>query len=501
MNIRRLIFAAFAAVAFATPALASELKIGLQEDVDTLDPDQSRSFVARIVYTALCDKLVDFTPSLKIVPRLATSWSWSPDGRVLTMNLRQGVKFQDETPFDAAAVVANIDRSMTLKESLRKSDLASVDHVEATGDYQVKFFLKHPDATLLAQLGDRAGMMKSPTALKAEGLKFTDNPVCSGPFKFVERVAQDRIVLKKFKDYWNAKKVFIDKVTYLPIPDTTVRLANLRSGDIDMLERLSPTDLDSATKAPNLKVVKAVSLGYQSIMVNVANGNDAKNPIGQQKLIREAFSWAIDRKALNQVVFNGAYEPGNQSFSPTSPWYDKAIPVPDRDIDKAKALMKKAGVDHLQVSMMVPNDPQDLQAAQVIQSMVADAGFDLKLNAMEFATLLSQEAAGNYQLSYIDWSGRVDPDGDIYSFVTCKGDLNDMKYCNPKVERLMNAARVSTDNAVRKQDYDAAEAILDRDLPIIYLYHRTWIWALRKDVTGFMPSPDGMIRLEGVKKS
>ncbi len=121
-----------------------------------LDPAQSRTFVGRIVYTAMCDKLVDVSPDLKIVPQLATEWSWSADGKELTMKLRQGVKFHDETPFNAEAVVATIERNITLPESRRKSELSSVAKVEATSEYEVKFTLKAPDVTLLAQLSDRA---------------------------------------------------------------------------------------------------------------------------------------------------------------------------------------------------------------------------------------------------------------------------------------------------------------------------------------------------------
>jgi peptide/nickel transport system substrate-binding protein len=334
------------------------------------------------------------------------------------MDLRDGVTFHDGTKFDAAAVVANIERSKTLKESRRKSELASVDKVEAVGDLQVKFTLKHPDSTLLAQLADRAGMMMSPKALKEEGLDFGNNPVCSGPFKFVERVQQDRIVLEKYDKYWNVGKIFIDKVTYLPIPDTTVRLANLRSGDIDMLERLAPTDAESVKNDSNLTFASAVSLGYQGITTNVGNGKRADNPFGKDKRLRQAFSLAIDRNALNQVVFNGAYAPGNQPFPPNSPWYDKDFPVPERDVEKAKALMKEAGFDRFEVNMQVANNPQQMQLVQVIQSMVAEAGFDVKIKATEFATLLAEQTAGNYQASQVGWSGRIDPDGNLHQFVT-----------------------------------------------------------------------------------
>jgi peptide/nickel transport system substrate-binding protein len=484
-----------------TPALAADLRIGLQEDPDVLDPDQSRTFVGRIVYASLCDKLVDITPDLQIIPQLATDWSWSDDGLTLTMNLREDASFHDGTPFNAEAVKANIDRSQNLPESRRKSEVKSIAGVEVTGPYQVTFTLKAPDATLLAQFADRSGMMLSPaaTAAAAAGADLGANPVCSGPFKFVERVAQDRIVLEKFADYWNKDAIHFDKVTFLPIPDTTVRLANLRSGDLDMLERLAATDVASVKSDSGLQYAEAVSLGYQGITVNLNNGARGDNPFGNDPKIRQAFSLSLDRDAINQVVFEGVFAPGNQPFPPTSPWYDKDYPVPARDLDKAKALLKEAGYDSLDVEVQVANNPVQTQLMQVVQAMAAEAGFNVKLKSMEFASLLADQSAGNYQASQVGWSGRVDPDGNIHQFMTCKGGINDSKYCNPDVDKLLDEARRSTDNAVRKAKYDAARDILIQDMPIIYLYHQTWIWALSDKMEGFTAYPDGMIRLENVK--
>jgi peptide/nickel transport system substrate-binding protein len=484
----------------ALPAAAVELKIGLQDDADVLDPAQSRTFVGRIVYTALCDKLVDVSPDLKIVPQLATEWAWSDGGKVLTMKLRDGVKFHDETPMDAAAVVATIERNLTLPESRRKSELSSVEKVEASGPLEVKFTLKKPDVTLLAQLSDRAGMIVSPKAAKELGANFGSKPVCAGPFKFVERVQQDRIVLEKFADYWNKDNVFIDKVTYLPIPDSTVRLANLQSGDLDFIERLAPTDAAAVKSDSKLTYADVVNIGYMALYANIANGPRADNPFGKDKRLRQAFSLAIDRDALNQIVYEGTAVGGNQPFPPNSPWFNKALPVPARDVDKAKALVKEAGFDRVPVEMQIPNNPVAQQMMQVVQSMVAEAGFDVQLKSTEFATLLDEQTRGNYQLSRSDWSGRVDPDGNIHQFITCKGGINDTKYCNPKVDELLNEARASTDDAVRKEKYDAASVILNDDMPIIYLGHQSWIWAMKKSVTGFTASPDGMIRLVGMKK-
>ncbi|OEC95586.1 MULTISPECIES: ABC transporter substrate-binding protein [unclassified Rhizobium] len=500
MKIAKFVASLAAGALIALPSFAVELKIGLQDDADTLDPAQSRTFVGRIVYTALCDKLVDVTPDLKFVPQLATSWKWSADGKQLVMELRQGVKFQDGTPFNAQAVVDNIQRYQTMPESRRKSELSSVAKVEASGEYEATFTLKAPDVTLLAQLSDRSGMMVSPTAAKAAGAKFGDHPVCSGPFKFVERVQQDRIVLEKFQDYWNKDNIFIDKVTYLPIPDTTVRLANLRSGDLDMIERVAASDAGTVKSDPNLVYADAVGTGWLGVYANVGNGARADNPMGKDKRLRQAFSLAIDREAAMQIVFDGTGLAGNQPFAPNSPWFDKDIPVPARDVDKAKALVKEAGFDRIPVELAVANNPVSMQMMQIIQSMVAEAGFDVTLKTTEFATLLDAQSSGSYQLSRSDWSGRSDPDGNIQQFVTTGAGLNDSKYSNPEVDKLLLEARQSQDNAVRKQKYDAAEAILSQDLPIIFLGHQAWIWAYNKKVSGFVPSPDGMIRLVGVKK-
>src|SRR5262249_23028696 len=121
--------------------------------------------------------------------------------------------------------------------------------------------------------------------------------------------------------------------------------------------------------------------------------------------------------------------------------------------------------------------------------------------ATEFTTLLDEMTAGNYQVARSDWSGRADPDGNIHQFVTCKAALNDSKYCNPEVDKLLNEARQTPDEAVRKSKYDAAQAILQDEMPMTYIGHQSWIWALNKKVTGFVPYPDGMIRLAGVKKA
>ncbi len=498
MTIRKLMTTLLASVAMASAAQAADLRIGLQEDPDALDTDQARTFVGRIVFESLCDKLVNITPDLQFIPELATSWEWSNEGKTLTMKLREDALFHDGTPFNAEAVVANIERSTTLPESRRKSELSSVETVVATGAYEVTFNLKSPDATLIAQLSDRAGMMISPTAAAEKGLELANSPVCSGPYKFVERIQQDRIVLEKFADHYDAESYSFDRLIFLPIPDTTVRLANLRSGDLDMLERLAPSDVAGVKADGNLAFSAATSLGYQGITVNVNNGARSETPFGKDKRVRQALSLAIDREVINQVVFEGVYAAGNQPFPPTSPWYDQTNPVPARDVDAAKALLAEAGLDGIKVEIQAANNPVQLQLMQVVQAMAAEAGIEISIKATEFATMLQEQSAGNYDATQVGWSGRTDPDGNIHSFMTCAGGLNDSKFCMEEIDALLNKARTSTDAAERKASYDAANAILREELPIIYLYHQTWLWAMSNKIKGFSAYPDGMIRLSGV---
>ncbi len=501
MSFKRTLALTAALLLGATWAQAADLKIGLAEDPDVLDPDQSRTFVGRIVYASLCDKLVDITPGLEIVPMLATAWTWSEDGKTLTMDLREGVTFHDGEPFNAEAVAFNINRSQTLEESRRKSEVASIASTKVVDDNTIEITLANPDATLIAQFADRAGMMVSPKAAAAAGADFGNAPVCSGPFMFKERVQQDRIVLEKFPGYWNADAINFDSVTFLPITDGTVRLANVRAGDVHLIERLSATDVASVKADGSLALDQAVSLGYQGITVNVANGDRAQTPIGQDARVRRALSLAIDREVMNQVVFDGVMAAGNQPYPPTSPWYNSAIPVPARDVEAAKALLAEAGAEGVSVEIQTSTDPVGLQLLQVVQSMALEAGINVSIVAKEFATQLSEQTAGAYMTSQIGWSGRVDPDGNIHQFMTCEGGINDSKYCNPEVDDLLNGARTSNDVAERKANYDAALAILAEDMPIIYLYHQTWLWAMTTKLDGFVAYPDGMIRLQGVSLS
>jgi peptide/nickel transport system substrate-binding protein len=483
-------------VAFAQ----THLRIGLGDDPDALDPSLSRFYTTRIVFAAICDKLFDIDEKSNIVPQLALGHETSADGKTVTLKLRPGVKFHDGEPFNAEAAKYSLERHLNMKGSFRKPELAAVENVEVTDPLTVKLNLKQPFSPLLAQLTDRAGMMVSPKAAEAAGDKFALKPVCAGPYKFVERVPQDRIMVEKFADYWNKDHVLIDKITYLPIVDSTVRLANLKSGGLDLMERVLATDIKEVRDNPKLRLSKAVSLGWFALLVNMANGPKADNPLGKDARVRRAFELSIDREALNQVVFNGEFMPGNQWVNPQSPYYQQAFPIPKRDIAKAKALMKEAGVTgRVSIDFMLANSPEIRAVGEVLQSMTAEAGFDLKLRVVEAATAFKSAEDGDFQLYENNWSGRIDPDGNSVIYQTCGAPQNLGHYCDKEIDAWHLEARASSDLATRKAAYEKITAKFLAEGWMIFLFHPQYLIAHTERLENFEPMPDGLIRVMDVK--
>ncbi len=484
----------------AIAAHSQTLRVGLAEDPDVLDPTLARTFVGRIVFAALCDKLFDIDEKLQIVPQLATGYEWSADSKTLTIKLRSDVTFHDGEKLDAAAVKFNLERHKTMAGSNRSGELRPVTSVDVVDPTTVKLNLSAPFTPILAALADRAGMMVSPKAAKAEGANFGAHPVCSGPFKFVERVAQDRISFERYAGYWNKAEVHFDKIVYTPIVDSTVRLANLRSGQFDLIERVAPSDIEGLKKDKNLKVARITEIGYQGITINVGKSDQAqKNPLGKDAKVREAFELSLDRAGIVQVVMDNEATVGNQWVAPGNAFYARNVPIPKRDVARAKALLKEAGVPNPSFTLVTPTTSDAQRLALVVQAMAKEAGFNVKIQSTEFATSLNMADKGDFEAYVLAWSGRADPDGNIYSFDACKQPLNYAGYCVAEVDDLLNASRTQREAAERKKTYEQIAARVLKDRPIVYLYHRNWLWAYNAKLGGLRSVPDGLVRVVGLK--
>ena len=484
----------------ARPAAAEErtLRIGLREDPDPLDPTLGSSYVARVVYAGMCDKLFDVDGKLSIIPQLATSYEYK-DPMHLVIHLRANVTFQDGEKLDAEAAKATFVRNQTAKGSQRAAEISAVSGIDIMDPLTFQLDLKQPSSPLLALLTDRSGIMQSPKAMQEAGDKFAQHPVCAGPFAFEQRIAQDRIVLRRYPGYWDNKDIHFDHLIYLPIPNAAVRVANLRAGALDMVEYILPTDVAAVQSDPNLRLDVSDSLGYQGITFNTDNrpGNDTD--AGHYALVRQAFELAIDREALIQVVYNGMYAPVAQANTPSSPYYVPSVTPPARDVEKAKALLKQAGVTvPVPIVLTATNGSDNQQTAEVIQSMTREAGFDVSIKTLEFASSLQAAYSGNFQAYLIGFSGRADPDPNTWVFLHTGGVGNYGKYSNAAMDKLLDQQRLVTDVTQRRDVYAQIWEQERKDVPLIYLWIYKNIVGMRTNIVGFHAVPDGLVRVQGL---
>jgi peptide/nickel transport system substrate-binding protein len=279
-----------------------------------------------------------------------------------------------------------------------------------------------------------------------------------------------------------------------------VRLANLRSGQLDFIERVAPSDIAKIESEKKLKVARITEIGYQGLTINTGKSEQAKkNPLGSDPRVREALELSLDRQGLAQVVMDGEATVGNQWVAPGNSYYAKNVPLPKRDVNRAKALLKEAGITNPSFTLVTPTTSDAQRLALVVQAMAREAGFDVKIQATEFATSLDMADKGNFEAYLLAWSGRADPDGNLYSFDACKQPLNYSGYCDPEIDKLLNQSRALREPAERKKVYEQVAAKVLKDRPIIYLYHRNWLWAYNPKLSGVRNLPDGLLRVSGLK--
>jgi peptide/nickel transport system substrate-binding protein len=479
------------------------LTIGLAEDPDALDPTLARTFVGRIVFLHMCEKLYDLNARLQIVPQLAAAMpALSRDKRTMTIRIRRGIRFNDGTPLNAQAVKISLDRHRALTGSQRASEISPITNVAVVNNFTVRLSLSARFSPLTAQLADRAGMIMSPRALEQLGTRFATAPVCVGPFRFTSRTAGDRIVLDKSQFYYARSRVKLNRIVFRIITDTSARAANLRSKDINVLDRIASTDLPAIQRDRSLRVLKATSIGYQGISINIGNKNglgkpfeNVGTPLASRRALRQAFELALDRKVINRVVFGGTVLPGCLPVPPASPYYDASIRCPGRNLSRARSLVRSTGMSTpIRVQLMIGTDQVAARLGQVIQSMAREAGFQVDLQPTEFVTALRRQDQGNYQAFAIGWSGRVDPDGNIYQFVHSKGSLNNLGWGSGRMDLLLDNARKAATAKARKTLYSAAFRILRSELPLIYLWHPVNRHGVTANVKGVRTYGDGLIR-------
>lgn len=481
------------------------LTVALDADPDALDPTTATTLNGRMVFASMCEKLYDIDANTKLVPQLASALpQLSADGKTATIKLRTGIKFNDGTPFDAAAVKQSLDRHRTLKESARAAELAAVDKVTVVDPGTVRLTLSRPFSPLTAQLADRAGMILSPTALDKLGDNFGTAPVCVGPFKFASRTSGSQIVLDKSTDYYAANTVKLNRIVYKIIIDPNVRAANLKSGDIQVATRPRPNTIAGLQSDPKLSVVSGGGLGFYGMNINIGNVKGAtetygavNTPLGRSPQLRQAWELSLDRNAINKTVFNGMYQPDCGPLPLDSPYRSPSLTCSNRDVATAKRLVAQSGVKTpIPVTLTVPNDSDGIRLGEVIQQMTKETGFNVSVRPIEFATTLEMGKAGKFDVLLDGWSGRVDPDGNLSNQITTGGANNYEGMSDPGIDEPIKQASTILDVAQRQALYTKAIQRAAELRGFIYIYHNKEYLGLNKNVAGVGFYADGLPRLK-----
>ncbi|GAA4719661.1 ABC transporter substrate-binding protein [Brevibacillus fulvus] len=470
------------------------LNIALKADPPSMDPMASTSLYDRQVQNSIYDKLFDISPEGKIVPALVDSYEVSEDGKTYTFTLKEGIKFQDGTDFNAEAVKFNLERDLS-DNSKRKAELNLVDKIETPDAKTVVVTLKSPFAPFISVLTDRAGMMVSPAAVKQYGDDYINHPVGTGPFVFVEHVKGDHVTLKKNENYWNGAPK-LDEVTYKVFTNTSAAVQNLRSGMVDIIDEIPIKEIPTVAKDPNLTAITKPNMGYQGMFLNTKKG-----PLANQYL-RQAVDRAIDRETVVKVLFDGYGAPAWSPFPPGSMAYNEATDnAPKPNAAEIKELLAKGGQPNgFSFKLQISTTPANEQFGAVIQNMLKPYGINVQLEKVEYGTLLENGDNGNFEALQLGWSGRIDPDQNFYSFVVTDMPNNYAGISSPELDKAMEQARTELDDAKRAELYKQAMDALHENAGYSYIYHNYDKFGLSKKVTGFTYVPDGIIRVATVDK-
>jgi len=481
----------------AKPKAGGKIVMGLEADFPSLDVLRVSAIAEREVALAIYDPLFDVDEKGEVVPYLASGYSVSADGTVYTIKLRPGVKFHDGTPFDAAAVVFNIDRDRDPKNTCRcLGQIGLIDHARAIDPLTVEITLKEPSGTLPALLTDTPGMMASPTAIKQDAQAFGNHPVGTGAFVFKEWVKGDHITFTRNADYWNKPLPHADQVTFRPIPSEEARQATLVSGGINISENPGAKSIVNAKKDARLRVVATAGLGTVFVMSNTKTGPTA------DVRVRRAMAFATDRKLIVKALYYDLYDLVESPFAKGSWAYQAKVPdFPSYDLAKAKALVKDYG-QPIEIALSLQNTPDTVRLGEALQAMWQKAGIKVTIQQFEQHRLIENALTKEFQAQIFRWAGRPDPDLNVYKFFYSKyanvRSSNYTQFNNPTMDKLLDEASQAIDQGKRKAIYAQVSGLLAKEMPYNYLFAASFFNITAKQVHGVVPVPDGLVRVRNV---
>jgi peptide/nickel transport system substrate-binding protein len=469
------------------------LNVGIDSDFVTLDPALSSALIDRQAFINIFDPLLKLSPQMKVEPNLITHWRITNGGKTYYLYLRHGVKFQDGTPFNAQAIVYNWRWDLNPKNaSPRITNLELIRGMRTPNPYELVVTLKAPFAPFLSILAGRTGMINSPTAMRKEGSGYPDHPVGTGPFEVVSWNPEGNLVLKKNPHYWQKGKPYLNRVVYTPIVQPIQEYDALLTGQEDLIDSVPYQDVNSIKSQPGIHSEVMNGLGTTSLELNTTAG-----PLRNWHN-RSAIDYAINRKALINLIFFGHTRPAYSQYPPSSWAYNPNLKIPYSLADARKQLKLAGDPKGFSLTLQVVDSSTDEQMGEAIASELGKIGIQVKIEPLDFTTLLENAVNGNYQFNILGWSGRPDPDQNSYAFDTTGGSFNYPKYSNADVNRFLLQARESTNQSVRARLYNDAAKIVLQQAPYVFIAYTPVIQAWSTKVHGFREYPDDLMRLTSV---
>lgn len=482
------------------PALAADISpdatmtIGIGISMNTLDPAQQNTTTVRNVLDYEVQTLVTFNEKGELLPLLATEWQWSESGEALTLKLREGVKFHDGTPFNAAAAQFSLGRLIDDKVSTPNGQSYQViKNIEALDDHTIRLDLAYPTADLLNALGDTVSAMMSPQSVDAKGNSYENlqNPVGTGPYKLVKHTRGSQLVFERDEDYWGEKPYYKNVVLKI-VPESNALEAGLRAGQIDLIMNPPVSDLAALEAEPNIAIIKAPSdrSVYLSFVTN-------KAPF-DSKAVRQALNYAVDKQAIIKNVMFDAVNLSDSPFAPSVSGYCETG-VYEYNPEKAKQMLKDAGAEGVQVHLGTPRGryTQDYEAAQAIASYLRQAGAQVEIGTADWATYTTDIFSVDrnpYNLFLLGWAP---PAMDAMFQMTYfskigwpPNGVNGTFYDNPEMEALFEKAQREVNDDKRNAMYCDIQKIIFDDAPWLFLWSQNLILAHNKNITGISYQPN-----------
>lgn len=475
---------------FAGAQASRTLNVGIVSDPVTLDPAMMASFFEILVQYNIHEPLLHLTPDLKVEPGLAAAEIVDPVTYRFTM--KRDLSFHDGTPIDAAAAKAHFERLLDpATGSPRRGELGPIDAIEIVNPNTFTVRFKAPFAPFLQVMTNRAGMLVSPGALRSLGADFATKAIGAGPFRVTSWTKNSELVLERFIGYWRNGLPTFDRIVFRPIADETVRLANLRSGTLQLIDGVPPQSVAQLGREPNIAVKQQPGLGFNAFSFNTTRApfNDAR--------VRRAFAASMDPDVIQRVVYFNTGAPAYGPIPPSIGWaHDKNFKPNKFDRDAAKKLLAEAGHSApVPVTITVTNSPLQVRIAEILQSQANQAGFKVEIKQIDATSLITVLRQKEFDLCMSPWSGRSDPDGNMFNYFTKTGPNNFAGWQSDAVTDLLTKARTVVEQSERAKLYRAAEEAIAAEMPMLFVHFDATIQAAsaKLDWTQYA---DGAFRLQ-----